>query len=104
MPNYHMREVIRIIFQNLFADFLLHRDISNLFRSVRLKDQHIVAASGIETVPVMFRTVQISPHKDWFHAMEYSDEEMSEYALNYVLEDGAFANSISPMRLYIMTP
>ena len=42
-------------------------------------------------------------YKDWFHAMEYSDEEMSEYALNYVLEDGAFANSISPMRLYIMT-
>lgn len=42
-------------------------------------------------------------YKDWFHAMEYTDDEMAEYALNYVLEDGAFANSISPMRLYIMT-
>lgn len=42
-------------------------------------------------------------YKDWFHAMEYSDDEMAQYALNYVLEDGAFANSISPVRVYLMS-
>ena len=42
-------------------------------------------------------------YKEWFHAMDYSDEEMEEYAVNYVLEDGKFANGISPVRLYLMT-
>ena len=42
-------------------------------------------------------------YKEWFRAMEYSDDEMAEYAINYVLEDGMFANSISPARLYVMT-
>ncbi|MBD5453298.1 MAG: hypothetical protein HDR30_03085 [Lachnospiraceae bacterium] len=42
-------------------------------------------------------------YKEWFRAMEYSDDEMAEYALNYVLEDGMFANSIGPARLYVMT-
>ena len=42
-------------------------------------------------------------YKEWFRAMEYSDDEMAEYAINYVLEDGMFANSIGPVRLYVMT-
>lgn len=42
-------------------------------------------------------------YKDWFHAMEYSDDEMAQYALNYVLEDGAFAGSVSPIRVYLMS-
>lgn len=42
-------------------------------------------------------------YKEWFHAMEYSDEEMEEYAVNYVLEDGMFADGIRPIRVYLMT-
>lgn len=42
-------------------------------------------------------------YKEWFEAMEYSDEEMEEFAVNYVLEDGVFANGIKPVRLYLMT-
>lgn len=42
-------------------------------------------------------------YKKWFEAMEYSDEEMEKYAVNYVLEDGAFADGITPIRLYLMT-
>jgi len=42
-------------------------------------------------------------YKEWFHAMEYSDDEMAEYALNYVLEDGTFAGGINPIRVYVMS-
>lgn len=42
-------------------------------------------------------------YKDLLRTLGYSDDEMAEYAINYVLEDGMFANSISPLRLYVMT-
>ncbi len=42
-------------------------------------------------------------YKEWFRAMDYSDEEMKEVAVNYVLEDGKFANGIGPVRVYLMT-
>ncbi len=41
--------------------------------------------------------------REWFRRNEYSDEDMAEYAVNYVLEDGKFANDVTPARLYVMT-
>ena len=41
-------------------------------------------------------------YKEWFRAMEYSDSERQEVAADYVLEDGKFADGISPVRVYLM--
>lgn len=41
-------------------------------------------------------------YKDWFKDMEFNDDEIKEYAINYVLVDDRFADDISPLRLYLM--
>ena len=40
--------------------------------------------------------------KEWFEDMEFSEDEIDEYAVNYVLVDDRFADDISPLRLYLM--
>lgn len=42
-------------------------------------------------------------YKSWFEEMGYSDEEISEYAVTYVLMDGEYAGNVSSVRLYVMT-
>lgn len=42
-------------------------------------------------------------YEDWFKEMEFSSDEIEEYAVKYVLVDGIFANDISPLRLYGMS-
>lgn len=41
-------------------------------------------------------------YKEWFRNMEFSDDEIKKYAINYVLVDDRFADDISPLRLYLM--
>lgn len=41
-------------------------------------------------------------YKEWFQDMEFSEDEIEEYAVNYVLVDERFADDISPLRLYLM--
>ena len=40
--------------------------------------------------------------KEWFEGMEFSEDEIDEYAVDYVLVDDRFADDISPLRLYLM--
>ena len=40
--------------------------------------------------------------KEWFEDMEFSEDEIDEYAVYYVLVDDRFADDISPLRLYLM--
>lgn len=40
--------------------------------------------------------------KEWFKDMEFTDDEIEECAVYYVLVDDRFADDISPLRLYLM--
>lgn len=42
-------------------------------------------------------------YEDWFKDMDFSSDEIDEYAVKYVLVDNIFANDISPLRLYLMS-
>ncbi len=42
-------------------------------------------------------------YEDWFKDMDFSSDEINEYAVKYVLVDDRFADDISPLRLYLMS-
>ncbi len=70
-----------------------------LLENTRLPDETVSVKGNIRPMD----GDELYYYKDWFHAMGYSDEEMEEYAVNYVLVDGMYANGIGPVRLYLMT-